>query len=179
MIRTLLGLGILLLDTALADSIPTITWQELGRRTQGRKVVVSLRTASAAEASAASQGSSAVQGKVVRWDAQRLTLQEKRGAPLREVMRSDIELVRVEPHRGRKGRLIGAGVGLVIGAASAFPEATDRAGTQTGTIIANAVVTAGIGALVGWGVDAIRTSKTVLYRVARDDSASPGSSATQ
>jgi hypothetical protein len=111
-----------------AQGIQAISWTELGPRASGHKVVVSLKSGDS------------VQGRVVRWDGQSLTVKRAKTGQEREILPLEVSLVRVEARRGRAGR-------------------------DTGTVVVSAALSAGLGTLIGWGVDALRTGKAVLYRI--------------
>jgi len=136
-----------------AQAIQTISWTELGQRASRHRVVVSLKSGDS------------VQGKVVRWDGRSLTVRDAKAGRDRGILPPEISLVRVEPRRGRSGRLIGLAAGLALGTASGVQAGANRAGRDTSTVLLSTAVGAGIGTLIGWGVDALRTGKPVLYRI--------------
>jgi len=136
-----------------AQGIQTISWTELGQRASGHKVVVSLKSGDS------------VQGEVVRWDGRSLTVRGAKAGRDREILPPEISLVRVEPRRGRAGRLIGLAAGLALGTASGVQAGANRAGRDTSTVVISAAASAGLGTLLGWGVDVLRTGKPVLYRI--------------
>jgi hypothetical protein len=136
-----------------AQGIQTISWAELGQRANGHKVVVSF------------ESGDPIQGKVVRWDGRSLTVRTAGAGQDRELLPSGIALVRVDPRRGRAGRFIGLAAGIALGTASGVQSGAERAGRDTGTVVVSAAAWAGIGTLVGWLVDALRTGKPVLYRI--------------
>ena len=136
-----------------AQGVQTISWPDLGQRANGHKVVVSFKSGDS------------VQGKVVRWDGRSLTVRAAEAGRDREILPPEIALVRVDPRRGRAGRFIGLAAGIALGTASGVQSGAERAGRDTGTVVVSAAAWGGIGTLIGWLVDALRTGKPVFYRI--------------
>jgi len=130
-----------------AQNIQTISWTELGQRTSRCKVEVSLKSGEI------------IQGKVVRWDDRSLTVKD------REILPTEISLVRVQPRRRWIGRYIGLGGGIVLGTVSGMQAGNKTTGRDTDSVVLNAMAGAVVGVLIGWGADAIITPKPVFYRI--------------
>jgi hypothetical protein len=103
-------------------------------------------------------------GEFVRFDAQALTLRDKKG----EHSIAQAEVTRVTlPKRSRGiwiGAIAGAGGGLVVGAAAA-----ERLNNESGGDFANLkpaviAITSGAGALIGTGIGAAVRRTTVIYQ---------------